>query len=81
MSEFAPGDEVLGYLYNDILHAGTYAEKVAGPASRFGRQAVLEILDRGLKWLVTDMNGTGEGMIWDRRGEEIMRDLTFAEED
>lgn len=41
VSEFVPGDEVIGYLHSDILHSGTYAEKVAGPVSRFVRKPTL----------------------------------------
>lgn len=32
------GDDVIGYLYNEILHSGTFAELVAGSASAFVRK-------------------------------------------
>lgn len=38
VTEFAPGDEVIGYLHKEILHGGTYAELAAGPAERFVRK-------------------------------------------
>jgi NADPH:quinone reductase-like Zn-dependent oxidoreductase len=38
VSEFQPGDEVLGYVRDEILHHGAYAEKVAAPAEAFARK-------------------------------------------
>jgi NADPH:quinone reductase-like Zn-dependent oxidoreductase len=35
VSELAGADEVIGCLHNDLLHSGTYAEKVGAPADRF----------------------------------------------
>jgi len=33
VSEFSVGDEVIGYFHSEILHQGTYAEKIAAPVS------------------------------------------------
>lgn len=38
VSEFQIGDEVIGYLREEILHSGTYAEKVSGPVDAFVRK-------------------------------------------
>jgi NADPH:quinone reductase-like Zn-dependent oxidoreductase len=36
--ELAPGDEVIGYVRSDVLHAGTYAEFVAADVGAFVRR-------------------------------------------
>ncbi len=33
--EFQPGDEVIAYTHQEILHHGTYAERVAVPVERY----------------------------------------------
>lgn len=38
ITEFAPGDEVYGYLRKDALHGGTYAEKVGAPLRTLARK-------------------------------------------
>jgi NADPH:quinone reductase-like Zn-dependent oxidoreductase len=38
VSELTPGDEVLGYVRDEILHFGAYAEKVAAPVEAFARK-------------------------------------------
>ena len=38
VSEFAPGDEVIGYLRQEILHYGTYAELVSAPVEALARK-------------------------------------------
>lgn len=38
VSEFQPGDEVIGYFRDEILRHGTYAELVAGPVEAFARK-------------------------------------------
>lgn len=35
VTEFRPGDEVIGYVRDEILHHGAYAEKVAAPVEAF----------------------------------------------
>ena len=42
--EFAPGDEVIGYVRSDVLHAGSYAEFVAADVGTFVRRP------RGMNW-------------------------------
>ena len=36
--EFQPGDEVIGYVHQEILHSGTYAELVSVPVERLCRK-------------------------------------------
>ncbi len=36
--EFQPGDEVIAYVYQEILHSGTYAELVSVPVDRLWRK-------------------------------------------
>ena len=38
VSEFAPGDEVIGYIRQDILHNGAYAELVSAPVETLVRK-------------------------------------------
>jgi NADPH:quinone reductase-like Zn-dependent oxidoreductase len=38
VSEFAPGDEVIGYIRRDILHHGAYAELVSAPVETLVRK-------------------------------------------
>jgi NADPH:quinone reductase-like Zn-dependent oxidoreductase len=38
VSEFAPGDEVIGYIHQDILHNGAYAELVSAPVETLVRK-------------------------------------------
>ena len=38
VSEFAPGDEVIGYIHQDILHHGAYAELVSAPVETLVRK-------------------------------------------
>jgi NADPH:quinone reductase-like Zn-dependent oxidoreductase len=38
VSEFAPGDEVIGYIRQDILHHGAYAELVSAPVETLMRK-------------------------------------------
>ncbi|WP_263356388.1 NADP-dependent oxidoreductase [Acidicapsa ligni] len=38
VSEFAPGDEVIGFVREEILRHGTYAEKVSAAVSSFARK-------------------------------------------
>ncbi len=38
VTEFAAGDEVIGFVREGILHHGTYAEKIAVPASTLVRK-------------------------------------------
>jgi NADPH:quinone reductase-like Zn-dependent oxidoreductase len=38
VSEFAPGDEVIGYIRQDILHHGAYAELVSAPVETLARK-------------------------------------------
>jgi NADPH:quinone reductase-like Zn-dependent oxidoreductase len=38
VSEFAPGDEVIGYIRQDILHHGAYAELVSAPVETLVRK-------------------------------------------
>ena len=38
VSEFAPGDEVIGYIRQDILHHGAYAELVSSPVETLVRK-------------------------------------------
>ena len=38
VSEFAPGDEVIGYIRQEILHHGTYAELVSAPVEALARK-------------------------------------------
>ena len=38
VSEFAPGDEVIGYIRQDILHHGAYAERVSTPVETLVRK-------------------------------------------
>jgi len=38
VTEFAAGDEVIGFVREEILHHGTYAEKIAVPASTLVRK-------------------------------------------
>jgi NADPH:quinone reductase-like Zn-dependent oxidoreductase len=38
VSEFSVGDEVIGYLHSEILHHGTYAEKISAPISAIVRK-------------------------------------------
>ena len=38
VSEFKPGDEVIGYFRDEILRHGTYAELVAGPVEAFAHK-------------------------------------------
>jgi len=42
--ELAPGDEVIGYVRSDVLHAGSYAEFVAADVGAFVRRP------RGMSW-------------------------------
>ncbi|GAA3753720.1 NADPH:quinone reductase-like Zn-dependent oxidoreductase [Spinactinospora alkalitolerans] len=42
--EFAPGDEVIGYVREDVLRRGTYAQKVAAPVRSLARKP------RNLTW-------------------------------
>jgi NADPH:quinone reductase-like Zn-dependent oxidoreductase len=44
VSEFSPGDEVIGYVREDHLERGTYAELVSAPVRTLGRKP------RGLSW-------------------------------
>jgi NADPH:quinone reductase-like Zn-dependent oxidoreductase len=44
VSEFSPGDEVIGYVREDHVQRGTYAELVAAPVRTLGRKP------RGLSW-------------------------------
>ena len=36
VTEFAPGDEVIGYVREDVVHRGTFAEYVAAPVRTLG---------------------------------------------
>ena len=38
VTEFAAGDEVIGFVREEILHHGTYAEKISAPASTLVRK-------------------------------------------
>ena len=38
VSEFAPGDEVIGYIRQEILHHGAYAELVSAPVEALARK-------------------------------------------
>jgi NADPH:quinone reductase-like Zn-dependent oxidoreductase len=38
VSEFAPGDEVIGYIRQEILHRGAYAELVSAPVETLARK-------------------------------------------
>src|ERR1700722_6427326 len=38
VSEFAPGDEVIGYIRQEILHHGAYAELVSAPVETLARK-------------------------------------------
>ncbi|GAA3965789.1 NADP-dependent oxidoreductase [Thermobifida alba] len=42
--EFAPGDEVVGYVREDVVRRGTFAEQVAAPVRTLGRKPA------GLPW-------------------------------
>lgn len=44
VTEFEAGDEVIGYLYSDILHFGAYAEFAVAPVDRLARKP------SGLSW-------------------------------
>src|SRR5690606_24297456 len=43
--EFAPGDEVVGYVREDVVRRGTFAEQVAAPVRTLGRKPA------GLSWV------------------------------
>src|SRR6202795_350664 len=38
VTEFAPGDEVIGYIRQEILHHGAYAELVSAPVEALARK-------------------------------------------
>jgi NADPH:quinone reductase-like Zn-dependent oxidoreductase len=38
VTEFRPGDEVIGFVYEGILRHGTYAERIAAAAHYFARK-------------------------------------------
>ncbi len=38
VTEFQPGDEVVAYTHQEILHSGTYAELVSVPVERLWRK-------------------------------------------
>jgi NADPH:quinone reductase-like Zn-dependent oxidoreductase len=38
VAEFQPGDEVIAYTHQEILHSGTYAERVSVPVERLWRK-------------------------------------------
>ncbi|GAB3210405.1 NADP-dependent oxidoreductase [Marinactinospora endophytica] len=44
VSEFAPGDEVIGYAREDVVRRGTYAQKIAAPVRALARKP------RNLSW-------------------------------
>ncbi len=56
LREFVPGDEVIGYIRQDILHHGVYAELVSAPSmmppaaqlAPDGLDAVLDCVGKGV---------------------------------
>ncbi|GHI04377.1 hypothetical protein AQI88_36810, partial [Streptomyces cellostaticus] len=44
VTEFAPGDEVIGYVWQDVVRSGTFAELVVAPARTLARKPA------GLTW-------------------------------